>query len=925
MRRILATLLVLFIPAAAPAATAPHTTYLWHMHQPVYWPDRSTWTPYRYETAYETITLGHSESDVFTIFNKDDRVGDYQRYPRDAILSVTDHAHAGAQISLAGSLIENLFSLGDNGWNGGKYAPDWYRWYREARAWITSGGQRRLDLVLVGHHHPILPLVPEAAVRKEIQVQKAAWQRAWGAAVSTRGFFPAETCFSERLIPALVAEGIEWCVVPDLHIARACANYPYLAHEDNCDPPNPADQTNPPQGYFHNMRISRGVNIKVPPAYGWRPHRARYVDPATGVASSLIVVPSATAMSWNEGYGLYGTGEIDAVAPYNDPAHPMLFVLTHDGDNDWAGGYSYYYENVNQFCDAAAARGYEPGTIERYLAGHAPEAGDIVHVEDGGWPNADGDFGSPEFLNWNWPLVGATGQVNIPGGWAEDERNWAVLVAAENWVETAEQIAGPSDAADIHRPSASATDLEKAWHFLLAGYESGYMYYGTALDFEVKATLAVNAAYTHAEPIVAGGNDYTGPTVWIPQRYPWNPGGYGGGALWGYPSGAGAPAPSNLYVWTFAHDVHGIATAVLKHRTDDDGANDPATDVNETYAGGAGVGAWNATPMTRRVFPAGNFHNDPNIDFFVLPERIADEYYAQLIGFEDVLVDYYVEMADSLGNVTRTPIQHVWFGGGAGGAGFVMDGELDASAQALASSGALTLWAAYEEGVLYVAAPSVAATAGADHFILVSTGFAASPVSAPWAKAGTVASRRFHLAQEDANFWRGWFDSLEAVRTDAPFASATGTVLEGTLDLEALLGAAPAQVYLAFATYASPDGGALGAQAPAGNGNGNVESGEYVAFALGTVGVPEEPPPAPALVRAYPNPARGEVVFDVAAADGECEIVIFDPSGRIVRRLAASPGPRVWDGRDAAGRPAAAGVYLARAGAGRATRVLLLR
>ncbi|HSG29853.1 MAG TPA: hypothetical protein VLA34_15330, partial [Candidatus Krumholzibacterium sp.] len=38
-----------------PSAAAPiHTTYLWHMHQPVYWPDRSGWTPTRYETAYET-------------------------------------------------------------------------------------------------------------------------------------------------------------------------------------------------------------------------------------------------------------------------------------------------------------------------------------------------------------------------------------------------------------------------------------------------------------------------------------------------------------------------------------------------------------------------------------------------------------------------------------------------------------------------------------------------------------------------------------------------------------------------------------------------------------------------------------------------------------------------------------------------------
>ena len=29
----------------ATAATGVHTTYLWHMHQPIYWPAESGWTP----------------------------------------------------------------------------------------------------------------------------------------------------------------------------------------------------------------------------------------------------------------------------------------------------------------------------------------------------------------------------------------------------------------------------------------------------------------------------------------------------------------------------------------------------------------------------------------------------------------------------------------------------------------------------------------------------------------------------------------------------------------------------------------------------------------------------------------------------------------------------------------------------------------
>ncbi|OGF03888.1 MAG: hypothetical protein A2W00_03145 [Candidatus Eisenbacteria bacterium RBG_16_71_46] len=654
--------------AADPAATraAPiHTSYLWHMHQPIYWPERSTWNGAAVEFAHETIALGHSQSDVFSIFNSDDRVHDYQDYPRVALQSVLEVPDAGAQVSFAGSLIQNVSSLGASGWNGGRYAPDWSQPYREAMGWTTSGGRRRLDPVVVGFHHPIAPLLDQLVFRRMLQTQKAIMPGTWGSPALSTGFFPAEMCFSERLIPALVAEGVEWAVVPDIHIARACADYPYAANQDNCDPPNPADQQNPAQGDYYTQTISRGVTTKVPAPYGLRPHRAQHVDPETGAVSSLVVVPAANAMSWNEGYGTYGTGEIDAIAAHNDPAKPMLVLFAHDGDNAWSGGDSYFNQNVTQFTHAAVARGYEPTTVAEFLADHPVDAGDVVHVEDGGWVNADGDFGSPQFINWNWPLAGAAGGFDIPGGWAEDERNWAVLTAAVNRVETAEQMTGAPLIARVVDPTQAGTSaLEKAWHFLLVGFESGYMYYGTALDFEIKPTLAANRAVEYADPLLAAGADLTPPTVWLPQRLPWNPGGRGGGALWGYPGGPGAPMTSDFHVWTFVHDVSGVAGAELRFRLDADGINPLATTDNETYAGGPGVGAWQSLAMTRRAFPKGNVHNDPKIDFSVAPTYIADEFWAQVSGLSDVLVDYYVEAVDSLGNLRKSPIQHVYVGSG---------------------------------------------------------------------------------------------------------------------------------------------------------------------------------------------------------------------------------------------------------------------
>ncbi len=912
-----AFLLGLALPAVA--ATGVHTTYLWHMHQPIYWPDASTWSPGRYETAYETITLGHGQNDVFAIFNADDRVGDYQAYPRDALAMVLDLPDAGAQVSFAGALIENIASLGAAGWNGGRYATNWYAPYRTAIGWTTSAGQPRLDPVISGFHHAINPLLDANALAMELATARVIWPQAWGAGAISEGFFPAEMCFSERMIPQLVAAGVQWSIVPDLHLGRACAGYPYQAQLDNCDPPNPADQVNPAQADWTNHTISRGVTLKVPYPFGFTPHRARCVDPETGAADTLVVVPAADAMGWEEGYGLFGTGGVDAIASANDPARPMLVLFAHDGDNAWSGGWSYYHENVANFAHAAAAQGYTPTTVATYLAQHPVPADDVVHLEDGGWVNADGDFGSPQYINWNWPPVDAAGQFDIPGGWAEDERNWAVLTAAQNRVETAAQIMGTVDPAKVVDPLAGANAAERAWHFLLAGYESGYMYYGTSLDMEIKATLACNQAVALADPVLATGPDLTAPTIWLPQRLPWNPGGMGGGSLWGWPSGDGAAMTSAFHVWTFVHDAAGLARVELLVREDGDGVNDPATDANETYAGGPGVSAWLATPMNRRIMPVGEPWDMPGVDLTVLPAHIADEYWLALSGYSGVLLDYCVEAEDLQGNVKRSPIQHVYVGtgdegGGGGTTGFVMDGQADADAPVVAT-GDVTLRAAVKDGWLYVAGDGPSVRPGYDDFLLVGDAGAGTH-AAPWAKAGQVVPWQRLLARETGNGWAGWFDGSEALLNDTGQVLATGVVLEGAIDLDALYpGGRPDSLLVAAVQYASPDGGVLAGQAPAGDGDGNVEAAEYAVIRLAVSGVPDAG--RSLQVTAWPNPFNARVRLAVdGVPDGEVTVTLHDLAGRRVCTLrTAARGGRAllaWDGTDDTGRALASGAYFAR-------------
>jgi len=675
MKKAVVFTLILWMSAGAYAGGV-HITYLWHMHQPIYWPEVSVWNPARYQMAYESMhwkwnggniypgsSGSHPYNNLEEIFNNDDRVADYQYYPRNTLAALGDLPDSGAHVSFAAALIENLQSLSDAGW--GRYGGAWYAGYQEAASWTTSGGHPRLELVGVGAHHAVNALLDPEAFRMELRVHKAARDWRWPTIQDSVGFFPAETCFSERMIQVLVEEGYEWTFVPSIHISRACSDYPYGANGDNIDPPNSADQINGPGGTYFQLTIPRGVTTRDAVPMAFKPHWIEYVDPATGTPYRMIGVPTAQGMSWNEGYGSYGFGEIDQVAWASTPDDPLLIVFAHDGDNAYAGGYSYYNENVPSFAHQAAGLGHHMTTVDQFLDSFTPSANDIVHVEDGGWVNADGDFGSPQYINWNWPLVGSDGEFDIPGGWAEDERNWAVITAAHAYVETADQIAGPARPLQVYRPEEGANALEQAWHFYLGALDSGYMYYGASIDMEVKATLGCNQAVALAEGIIGGGGqDATGPAIWLPQRLPWNPGGMGMGSLWRYQY---IEMPSDFYVWTFVHDPSGVARVSLFVRVDDDGENPLNTHVNETYAGGAGVGAWQEMAMNYRDFPADNLFGNPEIDLFVLPDQIADEYWIEVTGFEHVLLDYFVEAEDARGNIKRSPIQHVYIGEGGGG------------------------------------------------------------------------------------------------------------------------------------------------------------------------------------------------------------------------------------------------------------------
>ena len=144
-----------------------------------------------------------------------------------------------------------------------------------------------------------LPLLDANAVRKELLLYRTIYPDAWGASpAQSVGLFPSEMAFSMRLIPLLQEAGIQWSFVSSEKVSRACPDFPVTFGSGGvqCDPPNRADQVNPAGVHFDRMSISRGCAPAEALPFGHTPHRARYLDPDTGAASEIVVVPCSQIM-----------------------------------------------------------------------------------------------------------------------------------------------------------------------------------------------------------------------------------------------------------------------------------------------------------------------------------------------------------------------------------------------------------------------------------------------------------------------------------------------------------------------------------------------------------------------------------------------------------------------------------------------------
>lgn len=219
---------------------------------------------------------------------------------------------------------------------------------------------------------------------------------------------------------------------------------------------------------------------------------------------------------------------------------------------------------------------------------------------------------------------------------------------------------------------------------------------------------------------------------------------------------------------------------------------------------------------------------------------------------------------------------------------FIMDGETDFAGYLVSDTG-MVIYAAVRGTKLYVATWSPGndfSGFGSDHHLFVSdTLLGSATTSAPWAKSGFLAvpSDKPYLAGEYETTYAGWSN------TKAPtslFKSPVNSgVMEGVIDLVAEFGRVPQHVYVAAVAYGTGDGQGINSQAPAGNGNNNLEPGEFLRIPVAAV-----------------SDGKLNGTYDIL--DAERSFVVtdlsFNPSDQPVLRWPVVPGKKyVIQGRSA--------------------------
>lgn len=564
-----------------------------HMHQPYY----NTTDPLYWD--------GEKDS----IFGS--RGGNYTDFVPDAVWQYIHGGlpHGGLSTSWSGSLIEQLNRCARDGLCGGRFGG-WNGPLRGLAGEKTALGNPRCDFTAFGFFHPLMALIPERNIVRQIEWHRGIIREAFGIEAS-KVIFPPETAFHVRMIPALRKAGIEAVIYDSIHRFRACREYPYAGPNEGMLPPNASEQVNPPvDDWLQLQNIWAGS--KIPPSL-LKPEYVQYEDPQ-GERHLIVAVPAERYIGNEDARGGFGAlqypsvlgqvyDHIVATGTY-DPKHPPFFLLHSDGDNHGGGADSYYRHNTGRMVEwLQQDPRFELTSVLDYLERFPPDPANAAHIEPGSWSGADN--GDPQFMKW-------FSRYDQP--YSPDLNSWAVLTAFQNAVHTLE------DSEPDHPLLGDAVRL------MLTAETSCYWYWTGQHVWDQQVTNAANLGWSKlkdaVEGLVSRGADGTGPTIFAPWVTPENP----GGKKWG--PGRLDDAPREGTVHTFIADVSGVVRVSLVLRSAA-GEQRLAMDDRGPYPSETGA-------------------------------AITGGYYTAALPVGAGDIRYYIEAEDARGNVARSALERIY-------------------------------------------------------------------------------------------------------------------------------------------------------------------------------------------------------------------------------------------------------------------------
>ena len=478
-------------------------THIYHNHMPNFWPyyDTSSYksaavgSPIRYTydggaleiktnppAGYKYLLpsgapMPHDNLEQY--YMRDAKQNAYTVWPaQTARANSGSHPKSQTHVTMSAAVINNVQDFAERGSFNGFYQIGWSKdWKSTVGSLKTSGGFNALDPIHFTGHHSMGPLVGPEYFLKDLIYQNVTLQQDYflgSQFKSSKGFFPTELGFSERLIPTLRKLGIEWSVMGNNHFSRALRDYPYNhanpAYDTLVSPPNRADLQNTyEKGAWEYVKMAheqQNILNKFP--FCDIPHWVQYVNPETGEVSKIAGIPVDQNGSWLEGWEGIATAsnEIDRPSYEADAnGRTMYFVIAHDGDNGEgrAGSIGTWLASGEEYSSA----GVVGMGVEEYLKAYPIPEDDIQHVQDGSWVDTRDSSSDPDWYHWHIPMgVWTKGQlaafnkangtefeaptnfagtpfghaVSLEYGYHYLERNFAILQASLNYAKTAEQI-----------------------------------------------------------------------------------------------------------------------------------------------------------------------------------------------------------------------------------------------------------------------------------------------------------------------------------------------------------------------------------------------------------------------------------------------------------------------------------------------------